>query len=81
MDILQGTATTSSASCSFNISFGLTSALLIFYLKCDNMNAGKEKANVETSTGFVRQKRGKTVPSFIKQRWNIDGIFLPPFFV
>jgi hypothetical protein len=29
--------------------------------------------------GFVGQKRGKTVPSFIKQRWNKDGIFLPPF--
>jgi hypothetical protein len=28
---------------------------------------------------FVRQKMGKTVPSFIKQRLNIDGIFLPPF--
>jgi hypothetical protein len=29
--------------------------------------------------GFVRQKRGKTMPSFIKQRRNIDGIFLSPF--
>jgi hypothetical protein len=27
----------------------------------------------------VRQKKGKTKPSFIKQRWKIDGIFLPTF--
>jgi hypothetical protein len=29
--------------------------------------------------GSLDKKRGKTVPSFIKQRWTIDGIFLPPF--
>jgi hypothetical protein len=37
------------------------------------------KNHAKNSAGFVSQKRGKTVPSFIKQRWDIDGIFLPPF--
>jgi hypothetical protein len=36
-----------------------------------------ENVLLNKSAGFVRQKMGKPVPSFIKQRWNIDGIFLP----
>jgi hypothetical protein len=28
-------------------------------------------------SGSLDKKKEKTVPSFIKQRWNIDGIFLP----
>jgi hypothetical protein len=34
---------------------------------------------VYTVPGSLDKKRENMVPSFIKQRWKIDGIFLPHF--
>jgi hypothetical protein len=38
-----------------------------------------EKDTGKLWPGSFDKKKGNAVSSFIKQRWNVDEIFLPPF--
>jgi hypothetical protein len=57
----------------------IISFVYLIYHKEQTKWKARSSLHVDPVPGSLDKKRGKTVPSFSKQRWNIDGIFRLPF--